>query len=77
MSRIFAFVAVAILLFGAPLVADQALQNNEPTDANVSQNQTDMTETATGFVEVAPFALFAFVVGAMLVGVRAAGGGRL
>lgn len=76
MSRIFALVAVAVLLFGAPLVADLALQNdiNEPNSTSVAQNQTQMTETAGQFVGVAPYALFALVVGGALVGVRAAGG---
>jgi len=79
MSRIFALVAVAVLLFGAPIVGDLALQNdiNEPNSTSVAQNQTAMTETAGNFYGVAPFALFALVAGVLLVGVRAAGGGRL
>lgn len=76
MSRIFALVAVAVLLFGGVLVADLALQNdaNTPDDADLEADQEDFAEAAGGFVDVAPVALFVLAVAVLLGGTRALGG---
>ncbi|WP_127341358.1 hypothetical protein [Halorubrum sp. 48-1-W] len=77
MARIFIAVVVAVLLFGGGLAADQMLQNPElePADADTATQQQDFAESTTPMLRAgAPAALFALVVGAVLVAVRAVGG---
>ena len=77
-SRIFVAVVVAVLLFGGILVADQALQNPElePANNTTDAQQQDFAEaTAPLLTAGAPMALFALLLGGVLVAVRALGGG--
>lgn len=78
MARILIAVMVAVLLFGGVLAADQMLQNPdvEPADNETAAQQQQFAETAMPMIRAgAPIGLFALVVGAMLAGVRAFGGG--
>lgn len=76
MSRILVLAVVAVLLFGAPLAADQMLQNDDvAVDTDNQTDQDDFAEATMPFLELAPYLLFAIVVGMMLAAVRAIGGG--
>ena len=79
MSRILILAVVGLLLFGAPLAADQMLQNEdvEPADADDLADQESFTETTAAFYEATPYLLVALVIGAMLAAVRVVGGGGL
>ena len=75
MSRILVLVVVAVLLFGAPLAADQMLQNDDVAlDADNQTDQDDFAEATMPFIEFAPVFLFVLVVGIMLAAVRTLGG---
>lgn len=77
MSRILVLVVLAVLLFAAPLAADQALQNPDlqPNSTADAQNQTTIAETSIATTEVLPPLLLVVAVSVLLVGVRSLGGG--
>ena len=77
MARILIAAVVAVLLLGAPLAADQMLQNPdlEPASASADTQQQDFAEATAPFIDVGvPVSLFALTVGAILVAVRRVGG---
>ena len=76
MSRILIAAVVGLLLVGAPLAADQMLQNDdvEPAGDDDLADQEAFVEATTPLFEAAPLFLVALVVGLMLAGVRAVGG---
>ena len=71
MARILIAVVVGVLLLGAPLAADQALDNPDvAVDTNNTTQQDEFAETGATFLEATPILLAALVVGALLVAVR-------
>jgi len=75
MARILILAVVAVLLFGGVLAADQSLQNPDttPADGATADQQEQFVEATGPMLAAAPFALFALVVGAILVAVRRVG----
>ena len=75
MSRILVLAVVGLLLFGAPLAADQMLQNEdvEPADGDDLADQEAFTEAVAPFLDATPFLLVIIVLGIALAGVRALG----
>jgi hypothetical protein len=74
MSRILILAVVGVLLFGAPLAADQMLQNDDvAVDTGNQTTQDDFAETGASFIEATPILLAALVVGSILVAVRRVG----
>ena len=76
MSRILIAAVVGLLLVGAPLAADQMLQNDdvEPAGDDDLADQEAFVEATTPLFAAAPLFLVALVVGLLLAGVRAVGG---
>jgi len=77
MSRILVLAMLGVLLFAAPLAADQALQNPDlqPNSTADAQNQTAIAETSIATTELLPPLLLVVAVSVLLVGVRSLGGG--
>jgi len=77
MSRILVLALLGVLLFAAPLAADQALQNPDlqPNSTADAQNQTTIAETSIGLTETLPPLLLVVAVGGILFAVRSMGGG--
>jgi len=77
MSRILVLAVLGVLLFAAPLAADQALQNPDlqPNSTADAQNQTAIAETSIATTGLVPPLLLVVAVGVLLVGVRSLGGG--
>jgi hypothetical protein len=78
MSRILVLGVVGVLLLGGVLAADLMLQNPdvEPANNSTDAQQQQFVEATAPFVQAgAPVALLALVVGLLLAGVRAMGGG--
>jgi hypothetical protein len=74
MSRILVLVVVGVLLFGAPLAADQMLQNDDvAVDTGNQTTQDDFAETGGQLIEATPILLAALVVGTILAAVRRVG----
>lgn len=75
MSRILILAVAGVLLLGAPLAADQMLQNddNTPADGNDAADQQTFTEAVTPFYDFTPILLAVIAIGAILAGVRVVG----
>ncbi|MDR9381771.1 MAG: hypothetical protein RI560_08910 [Natronomonas sp.] len=75
MSRMLVLVVVALMLFAAPLAADQMLQNEDTAvDTGNQTQQDDFAEASTVFFDFAPALLLALVVGVLLMAARTLGG---
>jgi len=77
MSRLFLVVVLAVTLLGSTIAADAMLDNPDVESANntTADQQQQFAETGATFVDAAPIALAALVVGSLLMAVRVMGGG--
>jgi len=74
MSRILIAAVVGVVLLGAPLAADQMLQNDDVAVDTANQTtQDDFAEVGASFINATPILLAALLVGVILAAVRRVG----
>lgn len=67
-------VVVGALLLGAPLAADQMLQNDDvAVDTGNQTTQDNFAQTGADFLQVTPILLAVLVIGSILAAVRRVG----